>query len=101
MVVEPGAVPVKNTASVQRDAKVVVGVRPEHVHVGGNDLDATVTNVELLGHERHVVCDVGEQRWTVRQESSEPIPQVGATIGLSVDPTQVHLFDPDTTERLN
>jgi ABC-type sugar transport system ATPase subunit len=101
VVVEPGSVPVANTASVRRDEKVVVGVRPEHVRVGGDDVQATVSNVELLGHERHVVCDVGEQRWTVRQDSSEPIPRVGETVGLSIDPGQVHLFDPDTTERLN
>jgi multiple sugar transport system ATP-binding protein len=101
VMVDAGAVPVTNTASVQRDAGVVVGVRPEHVHVGGDDVRATVANIEQLGHERHVVCVVGEQRWTVRQESREPIPRVGAAVGLSIDPSQVHLFDPDSTDRLN
>jgi ABC-type sugar transport system ATPase subunit len=99
--VDQGWVPVANTGSVRRDAKVVAGVRPEHVHVGGDQLRATVANVELLGHERHVVCDLGDLRWTIRQDSSEPLPQVGATIGLSIDPAEVHLFDPDSTDRLN
>jgi ABC-type sugar transport system ATPase subunit len=83
------------------DGPVVAGVRPEDVSIGSGGLSATVVNVELLGHERHIVCDVGPARWTIRQPTpGEPIA-VGERIGLVVDPRHVHLFDPASTDRLN
>jgi ABC-type sugar transport system ATPase subunit len=94
-----GAVPVANTGSASGD--VVVGVRPEALTLGGTDLRATVLNVELLGHERHVVCQVADQRWTIRQSSHEPLSAVGDEIGIGVDPADVHLFDRVTTDRVN
>jgi ABC-type sugar transport system ATPase subunit len=101
VLVDAGSIPVRDTGSVRRDTKIVAGVRPESLRLGGHDVRATVVNVEALGHERHVVCDVGDQRWTVRQEGSEAAPQVGTEVGLAVDAAHVHLFDPETTERVN
>ncbi|MFM7068228.1 MAG: ABC transporter ATP-binding protein [Actinomycetes bacterium] len=82
---------------------VVVGVRPEHLSIGPStptSLGGVVHNVELLGHERHLICDVGGSRVVVRQSIDDPSPTVGETVALNVDPAGVHLFDPSTTERL-
>ena len=62
---------------------------------------AKVENIELLGHERHVVCAVGESLMTVRQSNDAVPVAVGQEISLHADPSGVHLFDVTTTERLN
>ena len=80
------------------------GVRPEHLHahrrgpgLGGRDR----ASGEWLGHERHVICDVGGTNVVVRQPSEGTPPTVGDGVRLSAAPAEVHLFSPDTTERLN
>ncbi len=80
---------------------VIVGVRPEHLAVGGGPIEAKVSAVEWLGHESHVICTVGETRIIVRQASGDATPNPGDTLQLTADPTQIHLFDPVTTKRLN
>jgi ABC-type sugar transport system ATPase subunit len=81
--------------------KVVVGVRPEHLHIGTGPVGATIVAVEWLGHERHVVCDLAGEKLTIREPSSAETRVEGAPVHLTADPAQVHLFSPDTTERLN
>jgi ABC-type sugar transport system ATPase subunit len=87
--------------AIRTGSQVVAGIRPEHLTVGGNDLRAQVLAVELLGHERHLVCSVGDQRWTIRQESADAPVGVGDHVGLGVDAAHVHLFDAVTGDRLN
>ena len=82
-------------------ADVVVGVRPEDITIGGDDLDANVVAVEMLGHERHVVCQVGSARWVARQDSTEPMVSPGEPIRIGVVAEQLHLFDASTSERVN
>jgi ABC-type sugar transport system ATPase subunit len=77
--------------------KVVVGLRPEHLHVGEGSIEATVRAVEWLGHERHLVCDVAGQVVTVREPSGGDDDEVaGRPVRLDADPEHVHLFDPDS-----
>ena len=87
---------------VVADTKVVVGVRPEHLVIdGGGPVEVTVTAVEWLGHERHVICDVAGTSVILRQPSEGEAPATGTKIRVGALPHEVHLFDPDTTERLN
>jgi ABC-type sugar transport system ATPase subunit len=81
--------------------KVIVGVRPEHLQVGPGPVEAKVLAVEWLGHERHIVCDVAGEKVTIREPSGAEARIEGSEVRLTADPTQVHLFSPDTTERLN
>jgi multiple sugar transport system ATP-binding protein len=80
---------------------VVAGVRPESTVVGGAELQGRVINVEMLGHERHVICQVGSASWTVRQPVTAPAVVVGEAIGIAIDPNHVHLFDRATGARVN
>jgi ABC-type sugar transport system ATPase subunit len=99
-----GTLLVGDTGQGTHGAAVVAGIRPEHLTLVPADdsaLRATVENVELLGHERHVVCTVGEGIMTIRQPNDTPPPAVGAQVGLASDPTGVHLFDAQSTERVN
>ena len=81
---------------------VVIGVRPEHLSVDPvGQVTAEVRAVEWLGHERLVVCDLAGHQITIRQSSSAQAVSPGDALTLAADPDHVHLFDPDTTERLN
>ena len=79
---------------------VIAGVRPEHLEVSSDGpLVATVRVVEWLGHECLVFCEVDGEPVVVRQTGLADFEH-GTPIRLRVDPTHVHLFDPDTTERV-
>jgi ABC-type sugar transport system ATPase subunit len=88
-------------------ADVIVGIRPEHLQLEpagsegdrANGVDATVSVVESLGHERHVICRVGDDLVTVRRASSEPVPEPGAAVRLRYAPAEVHRFDAATGAR--
>jgi ABC-type sugar transport system ATPase subunit len=80
---------------------VVVGVRPEHLVAGDGPLEATVEAVEWLGHERHVLCRLGDEPLVVRESTGRPGVDPGTRIRLTAAPSHLHLFDPHTTERLD
>ena len=81
--------------------EVLVGIRPEHFDVGGIGLKGAVSVVESLGHERHLHVDVGGTRMIVRTEAEGPAPALGSRVELGARPQHVHVFDPDSTDRLN
>jgi hypothetical protein len=60
-----------------------------------------VLNVELLGHERHVICDVAGSRWTIRDAAHGFDVGVGTPITLGVDAAAVHVFNATTMERID
>ncbi|MGH9287196.1 MAG: ABC transporter ATP-binding protein [Acidimicrobiales bacterium] len=79
---------------------VIVGARPEHLDVSEDGTIAhDVRAVEWLGHECLVFGSVESSPVVVRQVGMSPFG-AGGTIRLAVDPTNVHLFDPETTDRL-
>ncbi len=87
--------------------EVVVGLRPEAlelidaVHADGGTLPATVSVVESLGHERLVVCRLANSELVVvRQDPRSPGPGIGSVVHLVPDRDAVHLFHPDSGERL-
>ncbi|MGH9046804.1 MAG: TOBE domain-containing protein, partial [Acidimicrobiales bacterium] len=99
--VETGTVPVPARFAVNRAAEVVVGCRPEALTLDPEGtLSATVSIVELLGAEVHVVCKVGDARLVVRQEITRARPNLGEQVTLRVDPDGVHVFDGGTGDRL-
>jgi ABC-type sugar transport system ATPase subunit len=83
--------------------EVVVGVRPEHLEFAeGGPVEMTVSVVESLGHERHVICRLDDGSLViVRQEASEAPPVEGVRVGVTTDPEQLHLFDPATEQRVD
>jgi ABC-type sugar transport system ATPase subunit len=87
--------PLAGAVVAQGADEVVVGVRPEHLIVSADGaLRASVTVIESLGHERHVVCRLEDgQMVIVRQASDEPAPAEGEVVALTTDPAHLHLFD--------
>jgi multiple sugar transport system ATP-binding protein len=81
--------------------RVVLGIRPEHLSLGDGPVKADVHTVEWLGHERHLICDIGGSMVTVREPADGATVKAGEAVSLTADPAFIHLFDADTTERLN
>jgi multiple sugar transport system ATP-binding protein len=81
----------------------VLGIRPEDMTVapaGAGDLDASVYAVELTGDSVLVTAIAGEARLIAKADRAWRA-EVGATIGLRFDTRRLHLFDADTSKRLN
>jgi ABC-type sugar transport system ATPase subunit len=80
---------------------IMVGVRPEHLLIDDDGpLQAMVRNVEMLGHEQHVICEVAGQLLIVRASSEVPMVEVGTSLRLRPDPNQLHIFDAESGDRL-
>jgi len=91
--------------------EVIIGVRPEDLSfsteassfygLGGRGVDATVTVVESLGHERHVICRLTDHQLViVRQDAHEAAPAAESSTFLVADPHALHVFDPASGNRI-
>ena len=107
VVVPGGVVPLPDAlARVIRDRTtdaITVGVRPEHLTFAPDGLvTAKVTLVESLGHERLVVCSVADGTLIiVRLDSDEVVPPTGADVKLTTSVDHVHLFDTESSARID
>jgi sn-glycerol 3-phosphate transport system ATP-binding protein len=78
------------------DAGTRLGVRPEHIRIGGTEAalaTARVLYAEPLGAETliHARLDDGEQL-TVRQDGTVAIPPEGGQVGLMWDRAEEYLY---------
>ncbi|MGH9180958.1 MAG: TOBE domain-containing protein [Acidimicrobiales bacterium] len=85
-------------------AEVIVGIRPEYLHLGedlpaGRTVQGVVRRVELLGSERVVQVIVGDTTLALRVASSVRL-QPGETVPVGFDPAGIRLFDPATGRAL-
>jgi multiple sugar transport system ATP-binding protein len=95
----PGAAGQQLTAKGLRE--VVIGVRPEHLRFGDRGIPAVVTVVESLGHEQHVVCRLDDEQMVIaRVAADQHVPDVGSAVNLNAGEGALHLFDPNTTDRI-
>lgn len=90
---------VDREAWMREGADVLVGVRPEHIRVGSEGICGTVELVERLGTEQILSVTASGQRWQVRLPSTDDF-SLGQIVNLSVEPNDLHGFDPETGERL-
>jgi multiple sugar transport system ATP-binding protein len=86
---------------------VVIGVRPEALCFtdstgeGSLGIPATVSVVESLGHERHVVCRLADHQLViVRQDAHEPAPAEDSSTFLRADDDGLHVFDAESGTRI-
>ncbi len=78
-----------------------IGVRPEHLRLDPvGPLQATVRQIEHLGHEILLVTEIGDVKLIARMPPHLEVPAVGDTIGFGVDEAHLHRFDVATGERL-
>jgi multiple sugar transport system ATP-binding protein len=87
--------------------EVVIGVRPEDLRFtdsigeGGAGIPASVSVVESLGHERHVICRLADQQLViVRQDAHERAPAEESTTHLATDAAALHVFETEHGTRI-
>jgi sn-glycerol 3-phosphate transport system ATP-binding protein len=78
----------------------VMGIRPEHLDIGGTGWPLQVETCELLGAERLVYGRLGNEQVIVRTEESSAAPAAGATIHVAPRDGKVHWFDAATGKRI-
>ena len=90
---------VANPGSATPGRKLVCGIRPEAIHLGG-DVPLKVEVVEPTGSETHVVSLLDDKEMTcVFRERISAAP--GEEMRVSIDPQAVHLFDAEGGKRLS
>jgi multiple sugar transport system ATP-binding protein len=78
---------------VKNDQRVLVGIRPEHLHHASHGpITTNVDVVEPIGHETIVYASSGDSKLVAIFEPTLT-PRAGETISMSVDIDAVHLFD--------
>ncbi|HKJ95532.1 MAG TPA: sn-glycerol-3-phosphate ABC transporter ATP-binding protein UgpC [Gammaproteobacteria bacterium] len=91
--------PVGEPLSGYAGRETIYGVRPEHIDVDDNGVDATVVVVEPTGSETHVALKIGETDLVAvfhERYAFEP----GEVIRVRPRTDLVHLFDRDSEQRL-
>jgi multiple sugar transport system ATP-binding protein len=109
----PGASAAPALAGVDAGERgVIVGIRPEDLRLASesdpNTLVGTVDVVEHLGSEQllylqtagALVSETAETAGVTARVAPDIALQRGERVALVVDPSKVHIFDPDTTRRL-
>jgi multiple sugar transport system ATP-binding protein len=121
-----GACRIPLEAGSPLQGRIVLGIRPHDLKLGGPGIPARVQVVERLGTETHVVAGIDAPRlrsralseavdaapdddvllaeddrasFTLVTDARAPVA-VGDTIELTVDPTRLHGFDAETGEAL-
>jgi len=85
------------------DKEVVVGIRPEHLHVEqeymvlptSGVIEADVDLVELMGSETYLYVTCGEEKLIAKTISRDKVTD-GERIKLAIDCNKLHIFDKDT-----
>jgi multiple sugar transport system ATP-binding protein len=92
--------PLGKLGAAKAGQAVVYGIRPEHIHLSDQGVDAEVVVVEPTGSETQVVVRLkGEELICVFRERISAKP--GETIKILPDPNLVHLFDAGTGKRID
>ena len=78
----------------QQAGPVTLGLRPDDLRVSHEDgqFEGQVSILEPLGSETLVYVSIGNQELIARASGRTP-PKLGATVKLSAEPENMHLFD--------
>jgi len=80
---------------------VAYGIRPEHLTLGSSGgVPGEIIVVEPTGAETELVIQVGEASVNLRTHG-RPRVNPGDKVGLTIDPSNVHVFDKTTGQRLS
>ncbi len=81
--------------AILKRGQVVIGVRPYAVHRDAEGAPATVLTNQWLGDQSHVAASFAEAT-VVLVEHDRADVAVGDRIAIRLDPSDLHIFDPDT-----
>ena len=90
--------PLPETSAAEGQA-VIYGIRPEHIQIGGEGVPMKIIVVEPTGYETQIFAKSGSELIDalVQQRISA---RAGDTLGFTINPSAVHLFDGKTKARL-
>ena len=99
----PDSLGLKPEVKAYEGKKVIMGIRPEHIHdeeiylkeLPQYQFTATVDNVEPLGSETNLFLVLGGQSMTARVEPTSTA-KMGDKVTVTMVADRIHLFDPDT-----
>ena len=87
----------------QSTGPLVMGIRPENVHITDSDDDAgiqtTVDVVEPIGSDNYLYVRIGEAECTVRTPANVR-PEEGETVGVRFDEDSIHLLDKQSEQNI-
>jgi len=92
--------PLPPAARGANGARLVYGIRPEHVRLTDAGVPATVQLVEPTGSETQVTVRVGETQ-LIGAFRERIMPRPGEVIRITAEATLAHLFDEETGRRLD
>lgn len=78
----------------------ILGIRPEHLHLGRPGLNMEVELVEALGAELLVHTRCGGQSMVIRCAAGTDVA-MGQSVTAGFDANLLHWFDPQTTHRID
>ncbi|MEO6855651.1 MAG: ATP-binding cassette domain-containing protein, partial [Rhodoferax sp.] len=81
-------------------ANAILGIRPEHLHLGETGWGLVVETTEMLGAERLIYARLGEELLIIRTDESTPAPAIGSTIHATPRADRLHWFNSDTGKRI-
>ena len=93
----------KLAAAGAESRTVTVGVRPVHVTVGSEGIDAQIDVSELMGSELHLHMTAGGKDVVAVVQTANLDPNAyarHAAVKFSFEPRLIHLFDPETEKNL-
>ena len=90
------------------DGPVILGIRPESIYhpnylppgIAPHEIQAEVSVVELMGHERIVYATLTPEEEIVARIDPRASLVPGETITLQIDSHRIHLFDPETEQTI-
>jgi multiple sugar transport system ATP-binding protein len=93
------------TGGMLVDSEVVLGLRPENMHLASSGersgaFDADVETVEPVGNEAFLGVRLGDARLTMRVPPQR-LPAVGETIAVHFAPADLHLFNAHSGLRID
>ncbi len=86
--------------SASESRQVVIGIRPEHLHLADRGLPGTVVVVEPLGMSTQVTLDAAGERVTLLA-LERPRLTPGDAKFLAAKPQDIHVFDRESGLRVN
>lgn len=87
----------------QKPGRVIAGVRPVHITLTQDGLDATIEVSEMMGSEMHLHLRAGEDEVVAVIPTTDidfNSTKIGAPARFAFNPELLQLFDPETEESL-
>ncbi len=87
----------------QRPGKVIAGVRPVHIALAQDGLQAKIEVSEMMGSEMHLHLSAGSDEIVAVIPTTDidfNATKIGAAVRFSFKPEMLQLFDPETEESL-